>query len=145
MNRNQHGNGHEVLGKSDTDFPSDTFHLMPIKEVSGKTRKKGHTTYNLLGKAHDRKTTFLHLLLNGQSIPSSSIPHQATKYAIDRLVGERNYEYTSVPSHLHSIFRSLRSGRLGNHLSNRANDSNMKELMLVIQGLLLLNHYNNFM
>ena len=40
-----------------------------------------------------------------------------------RVVTESNIESTSAPSHLDSIFRTLRSGWLGNHLSSWANDS----------------------
>eukprot|EP01018_Ginkgo_biloba_P030617 Gb_17424 [translate_table: standard] len=112
----------EVLGRADTDFPSDPFHAMPIEEVFGMNRRQGRTTsiYNLLGRADDRRTIFLHPLLNGPSVPSRSIPHQATAA---RLAGERDLESTSAASHLDSIFRSLRSGRPGNRLSSWADDS----------------------
>eukprot|EP01018_Ginkgo_biloba_P015087 Gb_04507 [translate_table: standard] len=93
MNRNQRGNGQEVFVRSDTDFPANPLHAMPIAEVLG---------------------------MNCQ------FPIRHQKNAVDRLAGERNFESTSVPSHLDPIFRSL-SGSPENRLSSRADDGQQYE------------------
>ena len=41
----------------------------------------------------------------------------------DRVFTKSNIESNSAPSHLDSIFRTLQSGRPGNHLSSWADDS----------------------
>ncbi|GLJ53784.1 hypothetical protein SUGI_1147870 [Cryptomeria japonica] len=116
-------NHFEVLGR-EGDFPSDPFHVMPIEEVFGANRRQGRTTsiYNLLGRTDDRGAAFQHPLLV-PSVPSRSVMHRSTENAGDRLIMDRNLESTSAPSDLDSIFRTLRSGRPGNRLSNWADDS----------------------
>ncbi|KAH9287706.1 hypothetical protein KI387_031823 [Taxus chinensis] len=114
-----------VLGRAESDFPSDPFHVMPIEEVFGANRRQGRTTsiYNLLGRTDDRGAAFQHPFLVVPSVPSRSVLHRSTDNAGDRLIAERNLESTSTPSDLDSIFRTLRSGRPGNRLSNWADDS----------------------
>eukprot|EP01018_Ginkgo_biloba_P005736 Gb_34272 [translate_table: standard] len=78
--------------------------------------------YNLLGRASDRRPTFLHPLLRGPYIPSRSISHQGIENAVNR-----NLEGTSVPSQLDPILQSLRNGRKRNHLSSWVDDSQQYE------------------